>query len=83
MALFGRKKNAATVDPKAEKGPGQLAVLKDAFRITREHKPLALVYMATIFLAVLIGGILLGNNLGHPVYFFSSIIYAEFLHNLF
>jgi len=69
MALFGRKKNAATVDPKAEKEPGQLAVLKDAFRITREHKPLALVYMAIIFLAVLIGGILLGNNLGHPVYF--------------
>jgi hypothetical protein len=69
MALFSRKKNTAPVDPKIEKEPGQLAVLKDAFRITRENKPLAIFWMAVIFLVVLIGGILLGNNLGHPVYF--------------
>ena len=57
MALFSRKKNTAPVDPKIEKEPGQLAVLKDAFRITRENKPLAIFWMAVIFLVVLIGGI--------------------------
>ena len=69
MALFGRKKKAVQAETTGEEKQGQLAVLKDAFILTRKEKPSALIYMAVIFIAVLVVGILVGNNLGHPVYF--------------
>jgi Domain of unknown function (DUF4191) len=69
MALFKRKKSAQSSDTTGEKKQGQLAVLKDALRLTREEKPSALILMALIFIAVLVCGILIGSKLGHPVYF--------------
>jgi len=48
---------------------GQLAVLKDAFGLVRREKPLAYVWLALVFIVVLISGIFAGNGLGHPVYY--------------
>ena len=57
MALFGRKKKAAQAETSGEEKQGQLAVLKDAFKLTRKEKPSALLYMAIIFIAVLVIGV--------------------------
>jgi len=48
---------------------GQLAVLKDAFRLVRREKPIAYVWCAVIFIAALVGGYFAGVGLGHPIYF--------------
>jgi hypothetical protein len=69
MALFKRKKSEKTPVAAGAEKQGQLAVLKDALRLTRKEKPSALLWMALIFVAVLVGGILVGSQLGHPVYF--------------
>jgi F0F1-type ATP synthase assembly protein I len=68
MALFRRKKNKNQVPAQGEK-QGQLAVLKDAFKLVRKHKPVAIVYSAVAVVVVLVGGILIGSSLHHPVYF--------------
>ena len=61
MALFRRKK-------KDGNEPGQLAVLKDAFKLVKKHKPIAFVWSALSFVIVLIGGIAFGSAINHPVY---------------
>ena len=66
MALFKRKAKAPKV--KGEK-QGQMQVLKDAFGLTRKHKPIALLWMALAFVVVLCLGIIIGSTLNHPVYF--------------
>ena len=48
---------------------GQMAVLKDAFALTRREKPLSLLYCALVFIVVLIASIFIGKGLHHPVYF--------------
>ncbi len=48
---------------------GQLAVLKDAFRLVRREKPIALVWCGVTFVVLLIGGYFGGKGLGHPLYF--------------
>lgn len=48
---------------------GQMAVLKDAFALTRREKPLSLLYCALLFVAVLVVSIIIGKSLHHPVYF--------------
>jgi hypothetical protein len=48
---------------------GQMAVLKDAFALTRREKPLSLLYCALLFIAVLVGSVFAGKGLGHPIYF--------------
>jgi len=48
---------------------GQLAVLKDAFKLVRREKPLAYVWCGLIFVVVLVGGYFTGIGLHHPVYF--------------
>jgi len=48
---------------------GQLAVLKDAFRLVRREKPIAYVWCTVIFIATLVGGYFAGVGLGHPIYF--------------
>ena len=69
MALFSRKKKAEQVATSSDAKQGQLAVIKDAFKLTRKEKPSALIFMALIFVVVLIGGVFVGSGLGHPVYF--------------
>ena len=48
---------------------GQLAVLKDAFRLVRREKPIALVWCGVTFVILLVGGYFGGKGLGHPLYF--------------
>ena len=48
---------------------GQLAVLKDAFRLVRREKPIALVWCGVTFVVLVIGGYFAGKGLGHPLYF--------------
>ena len=61
MALFNRKK-------KEEGQPGQLAVLKDAFKLVKKHKPIAFLWSALSGVVVLIVGISFGSSIGHPIY---------------
>ena len=61
MALFRRKK-------KDSNEPGQLAVLKDAFKLVKKHKPIAFLWSALSFVFVLIVGISFGSSINHPVY---------------
>ena len=65
MALF-RRKNKETAPGEKQ---GQLAVLKDAFKLVRKHKPIAFLYSGVAGVIVLIGGIAIGTSLNHPVYF--------------
>ena len=66
MAIFKRK---AKVEQAAGEKQGQMQVLKDAFRLTRKHKPIAILWMALGFVVVLCAGIIVGSKLNHPVYF--------------
>ena len=66
MAIFKRK---AEVEQVAGEKQGQMQVLKDAFRLTRKHKPIAFLWMALGFVVVLCAGIIVGSKLNHPVYF--------------
>jgi hypothetical protein len=61
MALFKRKN-------KDDNQPGQLAVLKDAFKLVKTHKPIAFLWSGLAIVIFLIAGIALGNVIGHPVY---------------
>jgi hypothetical protein len=65
MALFKRKAKA----PKAEgEKQGQMKVLKDAFVLTRKHKPVALLWMALAFVVVLCIGIIVGSHFNRSIY---------------
>jgi hypothetical protein len=66
MALFKRKPKAEKV--KGEK-QGQMKVLKDASALVRKHQPIAFLWMALSFIAVMSIGIILGLQFDHPVYF--------------
>ena len=68
--MFGRKKKkeeAATKGDAAKK-QSQLAVVRDAYRLVKKDSPLAVVWCLVIFVLVLTFGIIIGNNLGHPIY---------------
>ena len=68
--MFGRKKKkeegAAKGD--AQKKQSQLAVVKDAYRLVKKDSPLAVVWCLVIFILVLTFGVIIGNNLDHPIY---------------
>ena len=68
--MFGRKKKKEEVPAKgdAPKKQSQLAVVKDAYRLVKKDSPLAVVWCLVIFVLVLTFGIIIGNNLGHPIY---------------
>jgi hypothetical protein len=68
--MFGRKKKKEEVSAKgdAPKKQSQLAVVKDAYRLVKKDSPLAIVWCLAIFVLVLTFGIIIGNNLGHPIY---------------
>ena len=70
MALFNRKKKEAQPLAKGEVAKeSQLKVLKDAFRVTRQQRPLTVLWCSIIFVVVLAIGTLFGARLHHPVYF--------------
>ena len=68
--MFGRKKKKEEAAAKgdAPKKQSQLAVVKDAYRLVKKESPLAVVWCLVIFDLVLTFGIIIGNNLGHPIY---------------
>ena len=68
--MFGRKKKKEEVSAKGDtpKKQSQLAVVKDAYRLVKKDSPLAIVWCLIIFVLVLTFGIIIGNNLGHPIY---------------
>ena len=67
MALFKRKPKAAPVEGEKQ---GQLAVIKDAFVLTKREKPMALVIAAGVVVAVFIViEILASLGGGSPIYF--------------
>ena len=68
--MFGRKKKneeAATKSAAPEK-QSQLSVLKDAFKLVKGDSPLSLVWCLLVFVLILVFGVIIGNNLGHPIY---------------
>jgi hypothetical protein len=68
--MFGRKKKKeeAAVKGDAPKKQSQLAVVKDAYKLVKKYSPFAVVWCLVIFVLVLAFGIIIGNNLGHPIY---------------
>jgi len=70
--MFGRKKKkeaaAAAGKTDAPKKQSQLAVVKDAYRLVKKDSPLSILWCAVVFILVLTFGIIIGNNLGHPIY---------------
>ena len=68
--MFGKKKKKEEAATKgdAPKKQSQLAVVKDAYRLVKKDSPLAVVWCLVIFVLVLTFGIIIGNNLGHPIY---------------
>ncbi len=67
MALFKRSKKTEPVATTPEK-QSQMAVLKDALKLTKREKPASLLYCLLAFLVTWGGGILLGVSIGHPIY---------------
>lgn len=68
--MFGRKKKNEEANTKgaAPEKQSQLAVLKDAFKLVKDNSPIAIVWCLLIFVLILIFGVIIGNNLGHPIY---------------
>lgn len=69
--MFGRKKKKEEAGAKTgapEKKQSQLAVLKDAFKLVKKDSPLAIIWCSLIFVLILTFGIIIGNNLDHPIY---------------
>jgi hypothetical protein len=68
--MFGRKKKNAEAPAKGAEPEkqSQLSVLKDAFKLVKNNSPIALVWCLLIFVLIMFFGVLIGNNLGHPIY---------------
>jgi len=68
--MFGRKKKNVEVPAKgdAPKKQSQLAVVKDAYKLVKKNSPLAVIWCLLVFALVLTFGVIIGNNLGHPIY---------------
>ena len=68
--MFGRKKKTeeAPVKGAAPEKQSQLAVLKDAFKLVKGDSPLSLVWCLLVFVLIVVFGVIIGNNLGHPIY---------------
>ena len=68
--MFGRKKKNEEVSTKgaAPEKQSQLSVLKDAFKLVKGNSPLSLVLCLLVFVLILVFGVIIGNNLGHPIY---------------
>ena len=69
--MFGRKKKQQDAVAKGgapEKKQSQLAVVKDAYKLVKKDSPLAIIWCLLVFTLILVFGIIIGNNLGHPIY---------------
>ena len=68
--MFGRKKKTeeAPVKGAAPEKQSQIAVLKDAFKLVKNDSPLAIIWCLLVFVLIVVFGVIIGNNLGHPIY---------------
>ncbi len=69
--MFGRKKKQQEATAKgavAEKKQSQLAVVKDAYKLVKKDSPFAIIWCLLVFALILVFGVIIGNNLGHPIY---------------
>ena len=68
--MFGRKKKKEESANKstAPEKQSQLAVLKDAYKLVKKDSPFAIVWCLLVFVLVVTFGVIIGNNLDHPVY---------------
>jgi hypothetical protein len=68
--MFGRKKKIEEAPAKgaAPAKQSQLSVLKDAFKLVKNDSPLAIVWCLLVFVLIVVFGVIIGNNLGHPIY---------------
>jgi hypothetical protein len=68
--MFGRKKKTEEAPAKgaAPAKQSQLSVLKDAFKLVKNDSPLAIVWCLLVFVLIVVFGVIIGNNLGHPIY---------------
>jgi len=68
--MFGRKKKIEEAPAKgaAPEKQSQLSVLKDAFKLVKNDSPLAIVWCLLVFVLIMVFGVIIGNNLGHPIY---------------
>ena len=69
--MFGRKKKQQEATAKGavpEKKQSQLAVVKDAYKLVKKDSPFAIIWCLLVFALILVFGVIIGNNLGHPVY---------------
>ncbi len=68
--MFGRKKKNVEAPAKgdAPKKQSQLAVVKDAYKLVKKNSPLAVIWCLLVFALVLTFGVIIGNNLDHPIY---------------
>ena len=69
--MFGRKKKQQEATAKGavpEKKQSQLAVVKDAYKLVKKDSPFAIIWCLLVFTLILVFGVIIGNNLGHPIY---------------
>jgi len=69
--MFGRKKKQQETTVKGavpEKKQSQLAVVKDAYKLVKKDSPFAIIWCLLVFALILVFGVIIGNNLGHPIY---------------
>ena len=69
--MFGRKKKQPETTAKGvvpEKIQSQLAVVKDAYKLVKKDSPFAIIWCLLVFTLILVFGVIIGNNLGHPIY---------------
>ena len=67
--MFGRKKKEKELlkDGSPQK-QSQLSVLKDAYKLVKNDSPIAILWCLLVFVLILTFGVIIGNNLGHPIY---------------
>jgi hypothetical protein len=68
--MFGRKKKAEQESVKVgePQKQSQLSVLKDAYKLVKKDSPMAILWCLLVFVLILGFGVIIGNNLGHPIY---------------
>jgi hypothetical protein len=67
--MFGRKKKEKELlKDGAPQKQSQLSVLKDAYKLVKNDSPVAILWCLLVFILILGFGVIIGNNLGHPIY---------------
>ena len=67
--MFGRKKKEKELlKDGAPQKQSQISVLKDAYKLVKNDSPMAILWCLLVFVLILTFGVIIGNNLGHPIY---------------